>query len=93
MINPFLSSMISANHDKVKGFQPIVKALYPLLFLYCRIFFFLQNHTLIPSLMHIFCLKSYFIYNFAYIIKTQILYIIKSDNEVIEGHIVTQQPL
>ena len=31
--------MISANHDKVNEFKPIVKSLYPLLFLYCEISF------------------------------------------------------
>ena len=31
--------MISANHGKVEGLKPIVKSLYPLLFLYCRISF------------------------------------------------------
>ena len=28
----FFSSMVSANHDEVEGFQPIVKSVYPLLF-------------------------------------------------------------
>ena len=32
IINRFLSSMLSVNHDKLEGFQPIVKSLYPLLF-------------------------------------------------------------
>ena len=35
----YYSSMISANYDKIEGFQPIVKSLYPLLFLYWRISF------------------------------------------------------
>ena len=39
MINPFLDSMISANHGKVEGLKPIVKSLYPVLFLYCKISF------------------------------------------------------
>ena len=37
-INPFYSS-ISANDDKGEGFQPILKSLYPLFFLQCRISF------------------------------------------------------
>ena len=32
IINHFLSSMISANHDKVKVFKPIAKSLYPFCF-------------------------------------------------------------
>ena len=39
IINSFLSSMISANHDKGEGFQLIVKSIYPLLFLYFNISF------------------------------------------------------
>ena len=31
--------VISAKHDTVEGFQPIVKSLYPLLFLYYKISF------------------------------------------------------
>ena len=36
---PFLNSSITANHDKGQGFQPIVKSLYPLMFLQFRISF------------------------------------------------------
>ena len=39
IINRYLSSVISANHDNDVGFQLIVKSLYPLLFLCCRISF------------------------------------------------------
>ena len=34
LINPFLSSLISANHDKVEEFQLILKSVYPSLFEY-----------------------------------------------------------
>ena len=36
IINPFLGSMISTNHDKVDRFQQIMKSL---LFIYCKISF------------------------------------------------------
>ena len=39
IINPFLNSRISTNNDKGQGFQPIVKYLYPLMFLQCIISF------------------------------------------------------
>ena len=41
----FFSSMISTNHDKVEGFQPIKKSLYPLLVLYCKISFDLSIYV------------------------------------------------
>ena len=41
--NPFLTSRISANHHKELGFEPIVKSLYPLMFLQFRISFSLQE--------------------------------------------------
>ena len=39
IIDPFLKSRISANHEKGLEFQPIVKSLYSLIFLQCRISF------------------------------------------------------
>ena len=39
IINPFLTLRLSANRDKRLEFKPIVKSLYFLMFLYCRIFF------------------------------------------------------
>ena len=39
MIKPFLNSWISANHNKGVVFQPIVKFLYSLMLLQCRISF------------------------------------------------------
>ena len=39
IFTPFLNSKISANRNKRLGFQPIVKSLYPLMFLQCRISF------------------------------------------------------
>ena len=44
--NPFLTSRISSNHDRGLGFQPIVKSVYSLMFLQCRISFnvIIPNH-------------------------------------------------
>ena len=48
LVNPFLSSRISANHDKGQGFQPMVKFLYPLMFLQSRIsLYHIIFHTLL----------------------------------------------
>ena len=41
IINPLLTSMISANNNKVLGFQPIVEILHSLMFLQCIISFVL----------------------------------------------------
>ena len=41
IINHFLKSMISANYNEVERIRPIVKSLYPLLFLYCKLSFIL----------------------------------------------------
>ena len=43
-MHPLLNSWVSANHDKVERFQPIVKTLYPLMCLYCKNSLFLIDH-------------------------------------------------
>ena len=43
IINPFHNSRISANYDKGQEFQPIMKPLYPSMFLQFRIFFIVSK--------------------------------------------------
>ena len=42
-ITPFLNVLILANQDKWQGFQPILKSVYPLMFLQSRISFYLAQ--------------------------------------------------
>ena len=62
----FLSSMISANHNKRERFYPIVNHLYPVLFLYCRIsfikiFIYIEQHY-----FHSFVLKPVMFFNYSF---------------------------
>ena len=57
-MNPFLTSMISANHDKVEGIQPIMKSL---LFLYCKIIFWFCKPALLTN--NILSFISFYLYN------------------------------
>ena len=54
IINPFLNSRISANQNYGQEFQPIVKSLYPLMFLQCRISF-KPNLGIFSFLFYIIC--------------------------------------
>ena len=50
IINPFLTSRLSTNHDKGLDLKKIEESLYSLMFLQCRIVFTLKdpNHCFVP---------------------------------------------
>ena len=59
--NPFLNSIVSANHEKGKEFQAMVKSIYPLLFLLCTIsfkFFPLPHFTICEMYLYHLLLEA-----------------------------------